>query len=228
MAVRQTLSVSHEKISAVAVSLDGTKVGAVASDGTLSVREFSTGIEKARFHQSEGYCDVLAFSGDGTMLVGSYPSSDLIELWDLRTQKRLALLKGHFAPVSALIMFPDQRTLATASMDATVRLWNIVDGRLIETLTGDLNAFWCLALSPDGRRLAAGGSGGIIKLWDTVTKQEVATLRGTNNATVWRLAFSSDGKSLGSIIGGMIRMWRAESIDQIDAKEQAKAKSVRP
>ena len=73
-----------------------------------------------------GFKNVLTFSPDGTILVGS----DLeiwnawIKLWDVETGKDLGILSGHTEPIETLVFSHDGKTLASGSQDGTVLLWD--------------------------------------------------------------------------------------------------------
>ena len=58
-----------------------------------------------------------------------------------------------------LAFAPDGRTLATASIDKTVRLWSVNGGQELLVLDGHTGPVRALAFSPDGRILASCGDG---------------------------------------------------------------------
>jgi WD40 repeat protein len=126
---------------------------------------------------------------------------DRIQLWDLQTGKPIRALQGHKDWITALAFSPNGATLASASLDGTIKLWDLASGALIASLrSGRVSA---IGFSPDGTVLAAGGqmlkwtdgktSLEGIQLWDLATQQ----LRGTlGSKAVRAIAFSPDGKFL--------------------------------
>jgi WD40 repeat protein len=114
---------------------------------------------------------------------------------------------------------PDNRVLATASWDGTVKLWDIPKRQLLASFRGRQLGFHAVAISPDGQRLAAGTGGGFIMLWDIPSRQEVFTLKG-HDYFVHELAFFPDGNTLLSLSYNEIALWRARSFEEIEAAEK--------
>ena len=112
-----------------------------------------------------------------------------------RSPYHLATLEGHTHHIISLAMSPDGTTLASGSVDSTVRLWDTKTYEETATLRGSDSEIWSVAFSPDGSLLAAGTVDGWITLWDVASRKRTGTLAGH---TLWTqaLAFSPDGALL--------------------------------
>jgi WD40 repeat protein len=118
-----------------------------------------------------------------------------------------AVLRGHTKAVVALVFTPDDRTIITASADATIRTWDAVAGKPKTTIacTAQPSSLVC---SSDGKTLAAVvGKSTDIPLWDVATGKPSGALKG-NPAPVSCLAVSPDGRTLASgNYAGDIKVW---------------------
>jgi WD40 repeat protein len=60
---------------------------------------------------------------------------------------------------------PDEKRIATASNDHTIKLWNAETGQELLTLEGHKDQVWSVAFSPDGQTLASGSWDRTARLW---------------------------------------------------------------
>jgi WD40 repeat protein len=131
---------------------------------------------------------------------------------------------GHTAAVRALTFTSDSSRVCSGGLDKNVEVWNLAalrDLRRVflrertirwQVARGLRGSIYALAAAPDGPLLAIGGYGamgslGEIVLVNPIDGKLVKVLKG-HRQTVCALAFSGDGKWLGSMdTGGETRVW---------------------
>jgi WD40 repeat protein len=112
---------------------------------------------------------------------------------------------GHDNQVSSVAFAPDGLTLASTSLDRTLRLWSVGTRKTKAILPNDV-ALTAVAYQPGGRILATLSEEGTTSLWDVSSGDRFLMLRG--EALTRAVAFSPDGQALASCdAGGEIRLW---------------------
>ena len=106
-------------------------------------------------------------------------------------------LTGHTDAVSCVAYSSNDTTLASGSLDTTIRLWDVTTGRYLWTLIGHTGSVYNLSFSPDGRTLASGSVDTTIRLWDVATGTHLKTLIG-HTKSVNSVCFSPDGRIIAS------------------------------
>ena len=138
-------------------------------------------------------------------------------MWDVATHRQLGRpLTGHTGIVNAVAFSPDGKTLASGSLDQTVRLWDVARRRELggaltaHTDGGNVVAFdrygmglssstvESVAFSPEGKTLASATAGGTIELWDVSTGRQLGPPLTGHTDIVTSAAFSPDGQILAS------------------------------
>jgi WD40 repeat protein len=74
-------------------------------------------------------------------------------------------LKGHSDTVTGVSFSPNGETLASASLDGTVKLWNL-QGEELQTLEGHSKGVTGVSFSPDGETLASASADSTVILWN--------------------------------------------------------------
>ncbi len=104
--------------------------------------------------------------------------------------------KGHLKPVFSVAFDRPGGTLASGSVDNTVKLWDVASGRLLRTLEGHTGSVQAIAFSPDGTLLASKSSDQTIRLWSCATWETVAIIPVPTHEHFWipALAFHPDAQ----------------------------------
>ncbi|MGJ3239089.1 MAG: protein kinase domain-containing protein [Anaerolineae bacterium] len=135
-------------------------------------------------------------------------------------------IRGHQSWINDVQISPDNRIIASASADATVRLWDFETGAELAVLEGHTRPIWALAFSPDGQYVASAGEDGHIIVWDVAegtiariidAQPDPSELDNPNAVVqVYTLDFNADGTRL--LSGGddsLVRLWDAETGTEI-------------
>src|SRR5262249_22751451 len=144
---------------------------------------------------------VLAFSDDGLSIVSprNRPSTrGAFELswWDANSGAQLVDSSQrpgqteHSGAIAWLAISPDGKTLATASMDHSIRITDVLEKNLLATLHGHMSEVWTLAFSADSSTLVSGAKDGSVSFWAIPYSSKEDLMEGT----YWSLGFSKDGR----------------------------------
>jgi len=72
--------------------------------------------------------------------------------------------EGHIQAVMSVSFSPDGKTIASASLDKTIKLWNL-DGKCLQTLTQHQDGVSHVRFSADGNTLVSASKDNTIKIW---------------------------------------------------------------
>ena len=176
----------------------------------------------------------FCLSPDGSLAATSIQANE-VQVWDVRSNRKIAVMSGHTQGIVHALFSPDQKQLLTTSIECTIRLWEISSGR--ELWKTDVAFGYAMAFSADGKRIAFGGRDCIAKIFDTSDGRELLRYEGhlkdhpARERPEWDilefscLAFSNDGSLVASALQtntGEYSVWEAST-----GLEQAHLKSDR-
>lgn len=131
-----------------------------------------------------------------------------VRVWREAGQTLHLAWQAHTDIVVSIAFSPDERTLASGSLDGSIKLWDVESGALLWTV-GPINGLLSLAFAPDGRTLASGGNETTVRLWDAKLGTALEDL--PHPGAVFSLAWSPDGRRLSSGgFDGHIRLWQRQ------------------
>ncbi len=179
----------------------------VTGDPTNTLQGHSNGIYAITLHPN------------GTLLASAH-EDQTVRLWQVplastataqTTLEPFQTLRGHQNRILAIAFSPDGNTLASGSLDRTIKLWNPETHQCRLTLQGHQSWIWDIAFHPNSNTLASASYDRTVKLWDIKTGHCTYTLEGHIGSAL-SVTFSPNGQWLAS--GGyeqMLKLWNLES-----------------
>ncbi len=172
--------VQHATVVALRFTQDGQTVLASEVGGVLDWWAVNpAGLVPRRAVQVGHFSRAMAISPDGaTVALGGVSRISLV---DYRTGAIRQRLFGHGHEITGLAFSSDGRTLASCSMDGTIKLWNLHTMQEVCTITFDVKpalgkeiGVQGVGFAPDGNSLWAFSRSGILKYWRAATLDEIA------------------------------------------------------
>lgn len=159
----------------------------------------------------------VTWSHDGERLFVGH-NNGLIEMVnpdDLTEDPVLITDHAPGSPITMLRVSPDDKFLASSSMDGTVRLWDMEARETIGVLRHRAPV-WAVDFYPEGDVIVTGDQNGLIQLWDMGGMTVIRAFSTQHDLSITQLQFNADGTHLYSTsIDRTARLWDVESGEEI-------------
>ncbi|KAG2757645.1 WD40 repeat-like protein [Suillus brevipes Sb2] len=200
-----------EGVESVCWSRDGRRVLSGSDDGTARQWEVESEetmpepLENILASIETGHNNVLAvvYSPDTTLIATSgqdgpwtgEPIESSVKVWDSKTGKLVATLKGHTDIVWCLAWTKDRKTLISGSFDHSIRTWNTTNWQQTAVLDEHTSVVHAIAISPNDRILASSSYDKTARLWNLDNGQLISSpLQHADDVNC--VSFSAGGKQL--------------------------------
>ncbi|CAE6410284.1 unnamed protein product [Rhizoctonia solani] len=191
-----TWRISTNSVYSISISANGTRIAAATKDA-IYLLDSSTGDEIAHIEEQIGLGHRVSISPDGTKIVVSNTTFDLL-LWDTANQESIVNLPIGNIWAAALVVFsPDGTSVAFTSLDRGVCIYGLKHRKLILCpLQGHTEDVSSIVFSPDGLYLALGLGDGSLLLWHIQSNRITGAPLEGHTGTIVSLSYSSDGSRL--------------------------------
>lgn len=182
--------------------------------GTVQVQELMTGRQIPEIGVL-GPQDGGSFSSDHLLI--ALPSNSRVEVLNLESSERVAIFDGHHSSITSTTFSPDDRLLASASQDSTVRIWTAGFGRNMDPIENPPaqvdDSIREMTVSPDEAIVAIVSrspvsvsriSNATINVWDATIGRH---LRSLSYLYSKKIAISGNNEMLASISRHYVCIW---------------------
>jgi len=199
---------------ALAISPSGGVIASGDEVGLLVLHDAASGEVLAQW-TTDGAVSTLAFARDGARLASGGANGTV--LWDVTTHRPVWTASSPGSkPVLAVEFSPDDRLLAVADIEGTVRAFDAASGASAgPAMPAHALGTWAVVFV-GAQLVATGGWDGTLAVWDVRTGREVRRRMTGHAAGVRALALSPDGKLLASAaLDGTVAIWDWSAAERV-------------
>jgi WD40 repeat protein/DNA-binding SARP family transcriptional activator len=183
-------------MTGVAFNHDGTLLATTGDDGAARVWDPQTG-EELHTLRSPGGTDAWgpSFSVDGSRLAATWPDEDLVQVYDLASERIVREVRSVPVPYSTSFDPAGARIAVASDAQPAAVVLDLSTGDQLLTLEGHEHALEDVAWSPDGASIATAGVDGSSRVFDASTGRQRFALNG-HRSHVFDVDWSPDATHL--------------------------------
>ncbi|XP_054267492.1 transducin beta-like protein 3 [Macrosteles quadrilineatus] len=131
---------------------------------------------------------------------------------------------AHEKDINAICVSPNDKFIATGSLDKTAKVWSCEDLSLVGVLTGHRRGVWNVSFSPVDQVLLTSSSDCTLKLWALSDLSCIKTLEG-HESSVMAGRFVTRGLQVVSVgADGLLKLWSIKTSECVKSFEHHDAK----
>lgn len=220
-----------------AVSADGRFVVTGSKDNTVRVWDLTTHKCMATL---QGHTDSvgavacsrrLGASGSDSQFFVSGSKDRTIKVWNAMDSgddsddsksgvtARVSAI-AHDKDINCIRVAPNNKVLATAGQDKTIKLWSTGDLQTLGVMRGHRRGVWCVEFSPIDKILASASGDKTIKIWSLSDFSCLKTFEG-HQASVLGCSFVCQGMQLVSAgADGLLKLWTIKTNECVNTFDE--------
>ena len=196
--------VCEARVTAIALSPDGSRLASVASDGTLAIVNAVTGALEGKEKAHGKYARDVCWTLSGRGLASCSQAGD-VAFFDEDLQSVVDRHELGVQSVNVLAATLDGSRVLSGDTSGAIHLWDAENGERLRTLTGHTYGIWAIAVSSDGARAISASGDFTLRTWDLHTDEPPGSIDG-HGAPVSGLVLQRSGFALSGGENGTMRL----------------------
>jgi WD40 repeat protein len=218
-------------ITAVACTLDSTRVASASGDGTIRVWDLASGKEVRKFDRHDKQVTHLAMHPDGRSAISADLGRKFL-VWHLETGKLLCRFEQHSGYPEAMAVSPDGKTVVSSDLEQRTIAWRTGSGRKLFDLpqpfadpeNDEYYTMDALAFTPNGRTVVGGCASGDLMIWNarTGTAHKLTSARRLREGMpvpFRAVAVTPDNRTVLAASGNQLTVWDLKTRNKVGTFE---------
>ncbi len=205
---KQSEWLAPDRIFALAISPDGTRLATSGTDNQITLLDIETTkvIKLFDKHPDTIYEGGLRFNPTGELLAGAF-YDHTARIWEVKTGKIIRILRGHTDDVTSIDFSPDSKLIATSSADNNIMLWKLDSKQPPRILTGHKNVVHDVRFISNADKLISTSLDRTLRIWDTYSGVTIRVLQGHTAGIGEGGLFVHKEQAFSASWDGTVRRW---------------------
>ena len=157
--------------------------------------------------EAGGFIVAVNISSDAERVANVFHGTYAIDIWDVRSQKRVRSIKVPGYQVRSLAFANSGSLIYAGGYGGRLVGLDIDLGRETKRFTGHEGRVFAIAVAPNEKQIVSGDNSGRVIIWDVASEQPLVTLTAANQP-VTSVDWSVDGRHIvAGKLDGTVQIW---------------------